>query len=282
MPNPRQPQAYFKKPLAWVGCLAILLGIVACEGRAVPTLMTIGMAQTAAYLTEVAPPPGFARVNFAPIDKNLDQLPHWHYVVSLSFSGTYADTGAKVSGLLRAEVFSNQITGERRVILRATGEIFAASGSSETARDVEGVRLGNDFYFVDQNGACSNANTLPERKRVAELTAGSLIGGVRQADFTTTKRQNDSLEVLQYAFLPGNVEPPVLEMTQGGKVTIASGELWIAPSLRAVRSYSLTLNIDRVILPVFQAGRQLTGQLTASYNLVEVNTPYNIAIPFGC
>jgi hypothetical protein len=237
------------------------------------------MAITAEFMTENAPPPGFDKgIAFAPIDRNLEALPHWHYVVSLSFEGDYADTQKATTGTISAEVYSNELVGERRVIIRAIGDAFGPSG----ARNVEGVRLGNEYYFVDQNGVCSKATDDPSRHRVAELTAGSLIGGVKRATHTYAHKTIESVPAWQFAFMPGDVDPPALEMTQGGKVNIASGELWVAPSLNAVLEYGITLQVQSVILPIFQADRQLTGKLQASYRLLETGVSYNIAIPFGC
>lgn len=261
--------------------LAMVCLIVAgCDtNEAVPTQASIEMALTAAFMTANAPPPGFtARVQFAPIDRNLEALPHWHYTVSLSFNGVYADTGEATDGTISAEVYSNEVVGERRVILTASGGAFGPTAD----RNVEGVRIGNAFYFVDQNGVCSTVTDDPGRRRVAELTAGSLIGGVRQATHTITNREVNGAQAWQFAFLPGDVDPPVLEMTQGGTVRIASGELWIAPALNAVVEYTITFEVSSVILPVFQGDRQLSGTLRASYRLVETLVPYNIAIPFGC
>ncbi|HRE49587.1 MAG TPA: hypothetical protein PLD47_17820 [Aggregatilineales bacterium] len=243
-----------------------------------PTVANIPMGQTAAYLTQNAPPPGFGVVNFAPIDKNLERLPHWHYLVSLSFEGTFADTKDPTTGTISAELFSNELAGTRRVVLRASGDAFG-----ETAeRNVEGVRLGNEYYFVDQNKTCSRATDDPNRRRVAALTAGELIGGIKVGTHMPTRREADGITVFQYAFLPGDVDPPVMQVAQGGSVTIASGELWIAPSLGVVRDYALTLTLRNVILPIFQGDRQLSGTLTVVYTLVEVDTAYSIAIPYGC
>lgn len=263
---------------AWLLLVFLVGGCLPTGNNALPTTSSIEMALTAEVLTQNAPPPGFEEVEFAPIDRQLERLPHWHYIVSLSFEGVIADTRKTTTGTISAEVFSNELVGERRVVIRAFGDAFAG----DTTRNVEGVRLANKFYFVDQNGTCSEVTEDPNRRRVAELTAGGLIGGIRAAKHTPTRRQVGDLTVYQYLFLPGDVDPPGMEMTQGGGVTIASGELWVAPSLGVVRDYALTLEIRTVIIPIIKGNEQLTGTVRASYQLVEVNTPYNIAIPFGC
>ncbi|MCC7207184.1 MAG: hypothetical protein IT323_07760 [Anaerolineae bacterium] len=272
----RAPKA--RPGLAACLAAALALSLVAgCASDAVPTATTLDMALTEAYLTDNAPPPGFnTPVQFAPVDKNLDALPHWHYTVSLTFTGTF-EGGEATDGEIRADVYSNELVGERRVVLKASGSVFA----EEARREVEGVRLGNAFYFVDQNGVCSDV-TGSDNPRVAELTAGSLVGGVKLGTPTTTHRTVDEVEVWQYVFLPGDVEPPVLTLAEGGSARIASGELWIAPSLNAVKEYSITLEVSGAIIPVFQDQRPATGTLKATYRLVETMQPYNIAIPFGC
>lgn len=273
----RAPRAASGRAAFCAAALALSL-VAGCVGNAaVPTATTLDMAITAAFLTDNAPPPGFSGpVQFAPVDKNLDSLPHWHYVVSLSFVGAF-DDGEATDGEITADVYSNELVGERRVVLKASGAVFA----EDARRNVEGVRLGNAFYFVDQNGVCSDVtgSTTP---RVAELTAGSLVGGVRLGTPTTTHRSVDDVEVWQYVFLPGDVDPPVLTLGEGGSARIASGELWIAPSLNAVKEYSITLEVKGAIIPVFQDQRPVTGTLKASYRLVETLQSYNIAIPFGC
>lgn len=266
--------------LAALCAAALVLSLVAgcISEAAVPTATTLDMAITAAFLTDNAPPAGFgAAVDFAPVDKNLESLPHWHYSVSLSFAGTFDDGGEAMDGQITADVYSNELVGERRVILRASGDVFA----QDAQRNVEGVRLGNAFYFVDQNGVCSDV-TSSANPRVAELTAGSLVGGVRHGSPTTTHRMVDDVKVWQYVFLPGDVDPPVLSLSEGGSARIASGELWIAPALNAVKEYSITLEVSGAVIPVFQDQRPASGTLQASYRLVETMEPYNIAIPFGC
>lgn len=259
--------------------LIAALVVVGCTNPPpIPTLSSVEMALTSQFMTQNAPPAGFSSVSFAPIDINLDKLPHWSYTVSLSFEGVFADSQQRTTGTISAEVYSNELVGERRVVIRASGDAFGPNA----LRDVEGVRLSNEFYFVDQNAVCSRVTDDPNRRRVAELTAGSLVGGIRQATATTTNKQIINVQAWQYTFVPSAVDPPQLQMTQGGKVTIASGELWIAPSLNVVVDYNLTLDVSSVILPIFQGDRQLTGKVKATYRLVDTNTLYNIAIPFGC
>ena len=68
-------------------------------------------------------------------------------------------------------------------------------------------------------------------------------------------------------------------MTQGGSISIAAGDLWVAPSAGAVWHYTVTFNVDSILL---QGSRQLSGQVRANYQLIDSGPPYNIAIPYGC
>ncbi len=257
----------------------VIVVLAACTPPpAIPTQTNIEMAQTASFQTENAPPPGFDVVSFAPIDKGLEALPHYHYTVSMRFEGVFADNQQPAEGTLSAEVYANPISAERRVILRASGTAFELAA----ARNIEGVRLGNAFYFVDQNGVCSPATDDPNRRRAAELTAGDLVGGVGKGTPTYGRKSEGGLNVWQYTFTPADLTLPQIAMTQGGQVRVASGELWAAPSLNVAWQYALTLEIESVIVPVFQNNRQLTGRLFVDYTLIETGTPYNIAIPFGC
>jgi hypothetical protein len=261
-----------------LGLIACLL-IVGCETEALPTQVTIEIAQTIAFITQNAPPAGFDQgVRFAPIDRNLERLPHWHTQLIIRFEGFLAGSTQPISGTLTAEIFSNQLSGERRVVLRAEGDAFAIA----EGRNVEGVRIGNTFYFVDQNGLCSVVTDDPNRRRVAELTVGDLIGGVRLAQHTYGRKTERKMALWQYGFLPSDIELPLITPTQGGSISILSGDLWIAPSLNAVADYTLTLRLESALVPIFRGNQQLSGTLTITYSLLESGQLYNIAIPYGC
>lgn len=260
-------------------CLIACLLVVGCEAQVLPTQTSLEIAQTVAFVTQNAPPVGFDQgVRFAPIDRNLEALPHWHTQLIIRFEGFFAGSTQAISGTLRADIFSNQVSGERRVVLRAEGDAFALA----EGRNVEGVRLGNTFYFVDQNGACSVVTDDPNRRRVAELRIGDLIGGVRFAQHTYGRKTERNMALWQYGFVPSEIDLPLITPTQGGTISVLSGDLWIAPSLNAVADYTLTLRLESALVPIFQGNKQLSGTLTIIYSLLESGTLYNIAIPFGC
>jgi hypothetical protein len=259
-------------------CLCLCLLVSGCGLIAtppVPTVSSITMQQTAIILTQNAPPPGFEQsVQFAKIDGSLDNLTSWHYTVSLAFDGTFTDTGDKATGEIDAEVFSNVAPGERRVLLKASGAAFDLKAD----RNVEGVRIRSDYYLVDQNKVCTKT-TEPAPGQVADLTASALIGGVQKATPAGQRKTDGKVDLWEYSFSPDSVVPPTLQVAQGGSVTIAAGDLWVAPSAGAVWQYTITLNVANVLL---QGKRPLTGQIHAAYQLVETGTTYNISIPFGC
>jgi hypothetical protein len=261
--------------------LGLIFLVTGCNSpQPLPTVANPSMVETAAMETLNAPPPGMAQANLVPIEKDLSLIANWHYQVVLTFEGTYADTREEIRGVITADVYSNELAGERRVVLRSEGAFF---GDKNTVRSVEGVRLGNQFYFVDSSSVCKDVTRDAERRRVAELTAGSLIGGVRDAEHTTTRQAINGVESLQYSFKPGGLDlTGNIKITQGGQVTVASGELWIAPQTRVVQRYGVTLNLSAIILDYFSADRQLNGRLQITYNLMEIGQTYNIAIPFGC
>ena len=259
-------------------CL-VMIGLLAAgclsDTRVVPTASNLQMAQTAQYLTQNAPPPGFERgVQFPRIDDNLSKQPTWRYTVSLAFDGVYSGTQEKVTGSVSAEIFGNELSGERRVMLKATGAAFGAA-----ERNVEGVRISNDYYLVDQNKVCTKVTDSAADRKVADLTGGDLIGGVKNAVPVGERKTVGEFQIWEYTFLPGDVVTPAIELAEGGRISIAAGDLWVVPSRNAVYEYTITLNVENAIV---QGNRPLTGQVRASYQLIETGTPYNIAIPYGC
>lgn len=262
--------------MAAAALLTALLVVVGCQTeRIVPTVASIEGLMTEAYLTEQSPPASLHVVKFERIDAELSRLPAWHHSTSLLFDGTDTETGAAVSGEIAAEVFTNELRGEKRVLLTVKGTAFNSTAEGSA---VEGVRIGNDFFVVNQNKICARAADAANR-RITELTASALIGGVREARFTYNQREIEARRTWEYAFTPGSVIPPPMELREGSAVTIASGALWIAPSVNAVAEYQITFNVKNVVI---QGSRPMSGQLRVRYFLKETGDLFNISIPFGC
>jgi hypothetical protein len=261
-------------------CLLCLL-MVGCTTSPppMPTIADISAEGTAQYLTRNAPPPGFERsVQFSKIDDNLDQLPSSRYIVSLTFDGVYSGTQDKVKGSIQAEVFTEGLSSTRRVILKSTGEVFGT-----VDRNVEGVRISNDYYLVDQNKTCTKVTDQAAQsadRQIADLTAAGLVGGVKKATPLGERKAVGRFQIWEYTFLPDDViSPPTIKLSQGGKLTVAAGDLWVVPASNAVYEYTISLNVENALL---QSTRQLTGQIRGMYQLVETGGRYNIAVPFGC
>lgn len=251
-----------------------------CSAQAIPpTAVSISGVQTQQVQTQIAPPPQYQQsVQFPRIDANLTAQPYWRAAITLSFDGVLTGTQSKTTGVITAEIYSNESSGERRVVLQTTGEAFGTNAP----RYLEGVRIGNAFYRVDADRACTTVTADPSGRTLAELSAGALLGGVQNAVYATTRRIAEALNktpVWEFSFSPDDVIPPAVTLADGGTITIASGGLWIAPAFDAVADYQITLNI---VNGRIQGSSALTGQLRAEYHLLEVGTPYNIAIPYGC
>ncbi|MEP7287565.1 MAG: hypothetical protein ABI947_17540 [Chloroflexota bacterium] len=257
-------------------CLAACLFAASCTTPPpLPTVSSFEMAQTAQHLTQNAPPPGFDQsVQFPKIDNNLGDQTNWRYTLSLSFEGVFTGSTTPAKGQIDAEVFSNEQAGERRVLLKASG---AAFGLTEN-RNVEGVRIRNDYYVVNANKVCTKIDQ-PDSGQVANLAAGSLIGGVKSATPLGQRKTENKVDLWEYTFTPDNVIPPTMQLGTGGKYSIVAGDMWVEPSAKAVWQYSITLNVENATL---QGDRPVTGQLHAAYQLVETGVQYNIAIPYGC
>ena len=106
-------------------------------------------------------------------------------------------TQDKAQGSLTADVYSNELASERRVILQAAGSAF----SLNVDRNVEGVRISNDYYLVNQNRVCAKV-TDPKDRDVADLTASGLIGGIRKAVPLGERKTVDKIDVWEYPSCP--------------------------------------------------------------------------------
>jgi hypothetical protein len=261
--------------------LILVLTISACDiltPPVIPTQASIEVGLTAAAATLNAPPPGFDKVSFPQIEMNLTNLPSYHYKFTMTFDGVFVGTQEKASGTIQVEVYSDELGGARRVLLKASGNAFGL----QVGRDLEAVRLGNDYYLVDPNKVCTKPTDSANRG-VANLVASSFIGGIKSATATgvhadQTDGAGNAIKAWEYTFIPDSVIPPTLTLSDGGKITIASGDLWVIPASKAVSQYSITLNVENAV----QGDRQMTGLLQANYQLIETGVTYNISIPYGC
>ena len=274
----RNVKAKVRHEAARLAFLVVLLS-AACTGNApLPTLSSVAGLQTAAVLTQAAPPPDYqGAVSFPLIDANLSDQPAWDATVQITFDGTFAaQSSADVAtGTIEAQIFHDELNSARRVVFHAEGAAFGVT----TPRDLEAVRLGNDYYLVTQ-GSCGKVTDTPSRQ-IADLTPSSLLGGVAHATFTAGSQQElNGLPTWSYTFASKDVTVPLVHPAANGTVTIAAGSLWIAPAAKAAARFTLTVNLQNATL--LNAAQAVTGQLRESYTLNTVGVLHNISVPFGC
>ncbi|MGQ9889932.1 MAG: hypothetical protein ACUVSX_15815 [Aggregatilineales bacterium] len=243
----------------------------------IPTLASfdaLQQAATAQIMTQNAPPPGFREsVSFAEVDDRLTELPGWRYIVTLGFDGAFAADGQPTSATARAEVWFNQLGAARRVLVEATGELIGA----EDDMAFEAVRLGPDAFLVRGNTCLSGG---PDAASAADLRAGRLVGGVLKAVPTGRRATLNGLEAWEYTFSAQDLNLPSVRLEPGGRISAASGELWVAPAHNAVVRFYVNLNAENAI--IFDRELPVSGQVILRYDLYDVGTAANIAVPFGC
>ncbi len=261
--------------------LGMVLALAACtSGRGLtpndlPPTVDIDAVATTLPLTENAPPPGFREaVAFERVDANLRLLPGWRYEVLLSFDGVFSQTTRPTTAEVRAEVQFNQIGSSRRVIVESSGELLRQPEGAS----YEAVRLGPDAFLVREQVCLGAANG--DAETAASLTAGDLIGGVRDAVPTGDRQILHGEDVWKYSFAPQALNLPSVRFAEDTVITRLTGELWVAPAHNAVVRYWLTMDIENARL--LSSELPVTGTVVMRYDLYEVGQVPNITVPFGC
>lgn len=260
--------------------LALLLALTACSladtEEPVPTVARLDTLPTAIFLTENAPPAGFDRVTFDPIDARLSDRQGWRYEVTGRFEGTFDASGESANGTLDLSVQVDELGEARHVVLRVEG---GALSPDDDPRRLEGVRLSNDYYIVDTNGVCTAGGD--NASVIGDLSAGQIIGGVSQAVPTGHQDEINDVPVWQYTFTPDNVRLPAIHLDEESVVSV-DAELWIAPSLNAVLRYDLSVTTRGV--RILSGSQPVSGVLSLRYELdvSSLDTRPNISIPNGC
>ncbi len=256
------------------------LTLVACSPAAsddpVPTQIDLTTLPTHIFLTENAPPAGFGRVNFDPIDANLSARQGWHYTVTGQFEGTFDASGEPATGTFTADVWASEIGETRRVVLVVEGAAFAPD---DALRELEGVRWSNDYYIVDNSGQCQSGGD--GAQVIANLSAGQLVGGVISATPTGHRQPIGDYPAWQYTFAPQDARFPAVHRAEDSTVTLEA-DLWIAPELDAVVRYEARLAVSGVTL--LSADQAVSGALYLRYelDLAALDTLPNISVPHGC
>jgi len=265
-----------------------LLALSACDlsnnesASVVPTLASLETIPTAIFLTENAPPPGFATLALDPIERGLSAHSGWAYAVTGSFEGTFDATGEPAAGTISAQVQGNEPGQTRRVVLEIEGRAFLPG---EALLRLEGVRFSNDYYTVDVNGVCTaDGGEQPGGAAIADLSAGQIIGGVARAMPTGHRQTLDGLPAWQYTFAPADARLPAIHPGPDGTVTLAA-DLWFAPEVDAVLRYEISAEVSGVrLLWSDRTSSAVSGTLTLRYTLdvAALDTPPNISVPHGC
>jgi hypothetical protein len=270
------------------GILLIVMAIAGCtssnsDSGVVPTIASLDTLPTALFLTENAPPPGFGVVNFDPIDFHLSEHQGWTYQVTGSFEGTFDDSGQPAQGQFDVQVQSNEPGQQRRVVLQVQGSAFLQDAA---LLRLEGVRWSNDYYLVDVNGRCTvDQGGQMGGSAIGDLSAGQLIGGVKQAVPTGHRMDIAGIPAWQYTFAREDMRVPAIH--QGPNSTVAlEADLWIAPQYNAVLTYEVKATVQKVhILWVDQAtASPVSGTLSLRYELTvsQLDVLPNISVPHGC
>lgn len=261
--------------------LLLILTLAACDGRGqrpedLPTQASVEGAATALPLTQFAPPTPYNRpvTAFDHVDNRLNELPGYRYVVQLEFDGVFARTPREANASARAEVWFNQVASARRVILNTSGELIGQSENNV----YEAVRLGPDAFLLRDGLCLSGAGDAAET--AADLSAGTLVGGVTNAQPGGRRATINGEESYYYTFDPADLRLPALRAADDGRITAQSGELWIAPARNAVTRFYLNLEVENVV--IFDRQLPVTGTVAIRYDLYDAGTAFNITVPFGC
>lgn len=265
--------------MRWVVSLFVLLCLAACEPRSatpppLPTLSTVDSAATALYLTQNAPPDGFAKVSFPRIDQTLTQLAGWRYDAVFTFEGTYARTTRPVAARAELKAWYDQVGSARRVQVMLDTDL-----DPEIAPlSYEGAQLGPDTFLV-REGRCEKVNT-PDAKAAVDLSVGDLLGGVQTAESQGEKATVNNAQVWRYTLSPDAISMPSVILSDESRFSNLRGEFWVAPEPNTVMRYYLTMDVENVML--FASPLPVTGTLTLQYDLYDVGQVQNISVPFGC
>lgn len=263
-------------------CIGLLLA--GCQQRGLspddlPTPITdLEAFATHQVMTRNAPPPFFRDgVRVPLIDQATDTLPHWRAEVHLQFDGVFAGTSRQTRAASDAEIWFSQAGNQRRIVLEVQGELLTSTPSGEER--AEGVRVGEDLFVV-QEGVCTPVDSDSAAAVIADLSAGDMIGGVREAIPDGQRATINRAEVWRYTFLQDALVLSGVVPREGGRVTLLGSELWFAPAHNTVIRFYVTLDVENA--SVFGSQLPVTGQVVMRYDLTDIDIEPNITVPFGC
>lgn len=277
-----------EKQTAWIlTLLTVLTVITACGTRGalpqdLPTQITdLEALATHQIMTQNAPPPLYrSGVKLPRIDQGTDALSNWHALVYLEFNGFFAGTSRQTSASSQAEIWFNLIGNRRRVVWDVKGELLVPPSTVSNTQRLEGVRIGQDVFVV-QDDTCTPVDPdTTAAAAIADLSAGDMIGGVREALPDGRKAVVNAAEVWRFNFLQDSLVLPSVLPRDGGQITMLGSELWFAPEHHTAVRFYVTLDVENVT--VFGSNLPVTGQVVMRYDLYEIGQEVNITIPFGC
>lgn len=228
---------------------------------------------TALKLTENAPPPGLERADFEAIDAGLDDVDGYRYVLEVRFEGVFDDTLEATAGFVRTEVWWDAIAPARRVVLDAEGALFASE-----PRDLEAVRIGDDYYLVNETGRCL-LNVDDTARAVAGLRVGSLLGGVEDTPYAGIQAVLNGQQAYRFNLTAGAVQLPLIHRGDDSVVQL-TGEFWVMPAPYLVNRFYANVDVSRVTL--LEGTRTVSGQVFIRYDVFDLGAVPNISIPYGC
>ncbi|MDX2076436.1 MAG: hypothetical protein SFZ02_08415 [bacterium] len=270
-----------KRFFAYITCLALLVG---CTPRGqtpadLPTrIPSVDALETAVIQTQNAPPVPFNNgVTFPMIDDNLPLLPNWRYEATMRFTGVFSNTPRPVEFEAGLQVWFNQLGNQRRTVISGVGELFGEADGTV----LEGVRLGQKTFIVRENTCLTDIQD-ELAPLVADLRAGDLLGGVTFATPGASKGVLNGEEVWRFDITADQLVMPQVQLGEFGRIITMTGELWIAPSRNAVIRYYVNLDVENVLITLFDSTLPLTGQLFLRYDLNAIGENPNITTPTGC
>lgn len=259
---------------------ALLIALTGCATRditpeALPTRADINALATEIVLTENAPPAGFSSVAFPRIDNRLDDLNGWRYSAEFIFEGVFTSTTRTAYAETRVDVSYDRIGSARRVVAYIESNL---QGDETEPVNYEAVQLGPDYFLVRDGNCLTNAED--DARVVADLSAGLLIGGVNQAQNSIQRAVINSENAWRYTFMLEDMLLPSIGLTDTSEILSMTGDLWVAPEHNAVIRYYVNLDVENVT--IFGSTAPVSGTVLMRYDLYDVGTVPNLAVPFGC
>ena len=257
--------------------LLVLMLLGGCRGtpelQPLPTLIDIRSLPTQIALTQEAPPADAIDISVAPIDRDMALRDGWRIDFSVNFDGQYDRDNRAARADVQTSITYDQLGVARRVV----ADVDNLLPEQPVSTEYEAVQLGTDAFLIRED-VCLNA--LEEAVQTANLTAGSLIGGVTDATASQQRATINGVPVWRYDFGLQDLVLPLIEPGERSQVEPISGELWYSPQYDAVIRYYLRVNVQQA--RVLGSLETVSGRLRIQYDVTDMDTIPSISVPFGC